>query len=97
MIYMEPASLGWKVQTDSWFNKFPEHLDESHKSLLRTLFQRHVDFVYALINKKLVQELQSTSRKAHIEFGGRGAILIFLTLDNQIINTCFQWHNSSGL
>ena len=62
MIYMEPASLGWKVQIDSWFNKFPDHLDDSHKGLLRALFERHVNFAYALISKKLVQELQSTSR-----------------------------------
>ena len=63
MIYMEPASLGWVVQIDSWFNTFPEHLTDGHKQLLRTLFHRHVDFAYALISKRLVHELQATSRK----------------------------------
>lgn len=38
MIYMEPASLGWKPLLISWLNTFPPVINEDQKDLLIELF-----------------------------------------------------------
>jgi dynein heavy chain len=51
MIYMEPATLGWRPLVKSWINTLPTTLTEMHRSTLWDLFDRFVDAMLVLIRK----------------------------------------------
>ncbi|CAF0812566.1 unnamed protein product [Didymodactylos carnosus] len=60
MIYMEPASLGWRPMYRSWLNILPSTLVDNHKKLLTELFERFVDPCISYLRKNL-KELSPTS------------------------------------
>ncbi|CAF5115576.1 unnamed protein product, partial [Rotaria magnacalcarata] len=61
MIYMEPASLGWRPIFTSWVNLLPPTLTEQHKKLIVELFERFVDPCIAYLRKGGLKELSPTS------------------------------------
>ncbi|CAF0886975.1 unnamed protein product [Adineta steineri] len=61
MIYMEPASLGWRPIFTSWLNMAPPTLNESHKKLIVELFERFIDPCIAYLRKGGLKELSPTS------------------------------------
>ncbi len=61
MIYMEPASLGWRPIFTSWLNNLPPALTENHKKLIVELFERFVDPCIAYLRKGGLKELSPTS------------------------------------
>ena len=52
MIYMEPASLGWRPVLDSWLNILPDTITDNHKNCLRQLFDRFADAGIAHVRKR---------------------------------------------
>ena len=61
MIYMEPASLGWRPVFTSWVNTLPPTLTENHKKLIVELFERFIDPCIAYLRKGGLKELSPTS------------------------------------
>nr|CAH8829193.1 unnamed protein product [Trichobilharzia regenti] len=61
MIYLEPASLGWRSLLNSWMNKLPNFIKDMHKEVWIDMFDRFVDAGIALIRKGGVKELTPTS------------------------------------
>ena len=61
MIYMEPASLGWRPVFTSWLATLPSTLTDAHKKLIVELFERFVDPCLAYIRKGGLKELSPTS------------------------------------
>ena len=61
MIYMEPASLGWRPIFTSWVNTLPATLTENHKKLIVELFERFIDPCVAYLRKGGLKELSPTS------------------------------------
>ncbi|CAH8298113.1 unnamed protein product, partial [Schistosoma turkestanicum] len=61
MIYLEPASLGWRPLLRSWMNKLPSYIQQLHKNIWIDMFERFVDAGIALIRKGGVKELSPTS------------------------------------
>ncbi|XP_018647924.1 putative dynein heavy chain [Schistosoma mansoni] len=61
MIYLEPASLGWRPLLRSWMNKLPNFIKQLHKDIWIDMFDRFVDAGIALIRKGGVKELSPTS------------------------------------
>ena len=61
MIYMEPASMGWRPIVKSWLNEMPPSLTEMHKSTINDLFERFCDACIQLIRKGGVKELCPTT------------------------------------
>lgn len=61
MIYMEPASLGWRPIFTSWVNTLPATLTDNHKKLIIELFERFVDPCIAYLRKGGLKELSPTS------------------------------------
>ncbi|KAK4472821.1 hypothetical protein MN116_004037, partial [Schistosoma mekongi] len=61
MIYLEPASLGWRPLLSSWMNKLPSCIKQLHKDIWTEMFDRFVDAGIALIRKGGVKELSPTS------------------------------------
>jgi len=61
MIYMEPASLGWRPVFTSWLNLLPPTLTDAHKKLIVELFERFVDPCIAYLRKGGLKELSPTS------------------------------------
>ncbi|VDP57881.1 unnamed protein product [Schistosoma mattheei] len=51
MIYLEPASLGWRPLLRSWMNKLPNFIKQLHKDIWIDMFDRFVDAGIALIRK----------------------------------------------
>ncbi|KAL3318211.1 Dynein heavy chain 7, axonemal, partial [Cichlidogyrus casuarinus] len=52
MIYMEPASLGWRVFVKSWMNKLPVGIKDTHKKMVDQMFERFVDAGIACVRKE---------------------------------------------
>ncbi|CAH8444945.1 unnamed protein product [Schistosoma curassoni] len=61
MIYLEPASLGWRPLLRSWMNKLPNFIKQLHKDIWIDMFDRFVDAGIALIRKGGIKELSPTS------------------------------------
>jgi dynein heavy chain len=61
MIYMEPASLGWRPVFISWLHNLPPTLTDTHKKLITELFERFVDPCIAYLRKGGLKELSPTS------------------------------------
>ena len=61
MIYMEPASLGWRPMFTSWINVLPATLTDNHKKLIIDLFERFIDPCIAYLRKGGLKELSPTS------------------------------------
>jgi dynein heavy chain, axonemal len=61
MIYMEPASLGWRPIFTSWLNVAPATLTDNHKKLIVELFERFIDPCIAYLRKGGLKELSPTS------------------------------------
>ena len=61
MIYMEPASLGWRPVFTSWSNTLPPTLTDNHKKSIAELFERFVDPCIAYLRKGGLKELSPTS------------------------------------
>ncbi|CAF1508861.1 unnamed protein product, partial [Adineta ricciae] len=61
MIYMEPASLGWRPIFTSWLHTLPATLTENHKKLIVELFERFIDPCIAYLRKGGLKELSPTS------------------------------------
>jgi dynein heavy chain len=53
MIYMEPASMGWRPLVKSWFNTLPPTLNDAHKKIMNDMFERFLDPCLALVRKKV--------------------------------------------
>lgn len=51
MIYMEPASLGWRPLFKSWLATLPPTFNENSKALLTELFERLIDPMVACVRK----------------------------------------------
>ncbi|KAF5402027.1 Dynein axonemal heavy chain 7 [Paragonimus heterotremus] len=60
MIYMEPASLGWRPLFRSWLNKLPPAVKSEHKGVLEDMFERFVDAGIAMVRKGGGKELSPT-------------------------------------
>ncbi|CAH1790213.1 unnamed protein product [Owenia fusiformis] len=60
MIYMEPASLGWRPLFKSWLNNWPATLNDMHKKIHEDMFERFVDAGLQCVRKQ-VKELSPTS------------------------------------
>ncbi|CAH8568670.1 unnamed protein product [Dicrocoelium dendriticum] len=60
MIYMEPASLGWRPLFRSWLNKLPPGIKSPYKAVLEDMFERFVDAGIALVRKGGGKELSPT-------------------------------------
>lgn len=51
MIYLEPASLGWRPLFKSWTNKLPSTIHTMQKEVLEDMFERFVDAGIAMVRK----------------------------------------------
>ncbi|KAK7506434.1 hypothetical protein BaRGS_00002546, partial [Batillaria attramentaria] len=60
MIYMEPATLGWRPLVKSWINTLPSTLNDMHKSIIMDLFERFIDPHLTLL-RKVLKELSPTT------------------------------------
>ncbi|OON19288.1 ATPase family protein, partial [Opisthorchis viverrini] len=60
MIYMEPASLGWRPLFRSWLNKLPPGIQNPQKQVLEDMFERFVDAGIAMVRKGGGKELSPT-------------------------------------
>ena len=49
MVYMEPASMGWRVLLDSWLNTLPEHFTVEIKELISSLVDWVADHLLIFI------------------------------------------------
>ena len=51
MIYMEPATLGWRPLFKSWLFTLPATFNDNYKGILTELFERFVDPMIACVRK----------------------------------------------
>ncbi|XP_050419254.2 dynein axonemal heavy chain 7, partial [Patella vulgata] len=61
MIYMEPASLGWRPLVKSWLNVLPSTFTETYKAIINDMFERFADPMLRVIRKAGVKELSPTN------------------------------------
>ncbi|TPP57810.1 Dynein heavy chain [Fasciola gigantica] len=60
MIYLEPASLGWRPLFRSWLNTLPAGIKTQHKDVWEDMFERFVDAGIAMVRKGGGKELSPT-------------------------------------
>ncbi|CAL8107738.1 unnamed protein product [Calicophoron daubneyi] len=60
MIYLEPASLGWRPLFRSWLNTLPAGIKQQHKAVWEDMFERFVDAGIAMVRKGGGKELSPT-------------------------------------
>lgn len=51
MIYLEPASLGWRPLFRSWLNTLPAGIKAQHREVWEDMFERFVDAGIAMVRK----------------------------------------------
>ena len=61
MIYMEPASLGWRPLMLSWFKNWPAILNENHKKIVQDLMERFIDPCLVMLRRSGIKEHSPTS------------------------------------
>ncbi|VEL14485.1 unnamed protein product [Protopolystoma xenopodis] len=61
MIYLEPASLGWRALMRSWMNKLPVNIKAAQKQVLEDMAERFVDAGLATVRKGGGRELSPTT------------------------------------
>ena len=55
MIYMEPATMGWRPIVKSWLATMPSTLTDIHRSTINDMFERFVDPCIQIIRKGVIK------------------------------------------
>lgn len=49
MVYMEPASMGWRILLDSWIETLPKHFTAEETKYIYTLIDWVADYLFEFI------------------------------------------------